>query len=119
MNNRTTGSWHDAEITKSGKLYDDLEQEYQRLGGKIIVDSVFPGQFPFISRSSKTNETDQANAREANFEMQFVNTRQPAEWDMRALQGSFPQLKSMFPYEERGTGGLCCGWSHLCTSSAP
>ena len=34
--------------------------------------------------------------------MQLVSARQPAEWGMRALQGSLPRLKARFPYEERG-----------------
>ena len=83
-------------------MYDALDKVHQRFCGKIIADSAFPGQYPYLARASKTCERGPRNLQEANVEMQLVSARQPAEWGMRALQGSFPRLKARFPYKQRG-----------------
>ena len=53
---KAPGSWHDAEIAKSGGLYEALQNVDQQSGCKIIDDSKFPRNFPYIARSSKVSE---------------------------------------------------------------
>jgi hypothetical protein len=70
------GSWHDSFIAQNGGLYDQLKAVFNTAGGKGVVDSAFSKKHcPFLIKSGnhKPGET--------------------ALETMRAVEGSFPQLK--------------------------
>lgn len=96
------GNMHDSCIADWGDMYDKLEAEFQRSGGRVVVDSAFArGSYPFLIKSAQDDR-----GTEGAFEhiqcRQATSLRQASEWGMRAFQGSFPRLKDRLTYEERG-----------------
>jgi hypothetical protein len=101
------GSMHDSEIAHWGDIYTKLDDQYERTGGKCVVDSAFCG----IGRESIIKSVqDCHNTETPLLEMamyqQATSVRQSAEWGMHGFQGSFPRLKTRLLYEERGERAL-------------
>ncbi len=97
------GCVHDSTIAKWGRIYEKLNDVYNSpLHGKCTVDSAFSKKrCPFLIKSQQADpDTNEAVNIAVNTEAKAM--RQSAEWGMRSLQASFPQLKDRFIYEEFG-----------------
>ena len=100
------GSMHDSELASLGEpsIYDKIDKLHDETGCQCVMDSAFAARSrPSIIKSfASDNIVFQANSPE---DLQMLkdakSVRQAAEWGMRALQGSFPRLKAVFPWEER------------------
>jgi hypothetical protein len=96
------GSLHDSTLADWGRLYLKIQETYDRLGAKAVMDSAFSSRNnPGIIISSQNNnscndEYDMITNREA------TSLRQAAEWGMRAIQSAFPRVKNKIKYEEHG-----------------
>jgi hypothetical protein len=66
------------------------------------MDSAFCSKSNNFVIKSIANVHDCDGARQLRFQREATSMRQAAEWGMRALQGSFPRLKSPIRYEEFG-----------------
>ena len=96
------GSVHDSQCVEQGGVYEKLEEQFQRTGGKGVVDSAFSrGRYPFLIKSCQTLPTN-ATQRVVLVNNEATSLRQSSEWGMRGLQASFPRLKDRFIYEEYG-----------------
>jgi hypothetical protein len=99
------GSMHDSELATLGEpsMYDKIDQLYEETGCQCVMDSAFAARRrPSIIKSfARDNIAFQANTPE---ELQVLkdakSVRQAAKWGMRALQGSFPRLRSRWKWEE-------------------
>jgi hypothetical protein len=97
------GSIHDSTMAKWGDIYSKLETIYEQMDAKCVVDSAFSKSWNFgclIKSAQSINENMDARAIRLN--TQATSVLQATEWGMRAIQGSFPQLKDEFPYEKTG-----------------
>ena len=99
------GSMHDSELAASGSpsIYTKIDMLYEQYGVKCVMDSAFANANKESIIKSKKRETiaSTAESREEFEElMAALSVRQAAEWGMRALQGAFGRLKSVWPYEE-------------------
>ena len=89
-------------------MYDKLGAVYADTGGKCTVDSAF-GKVnrPFLIQSSQdylmsTMPTRHEQRVDIQRKRQATSMRQATEWEMRAIQSSFPHLKDTFVYEDKG-----------------
>jgi hypothetical protein len=104
------GCCHDSTVADWGDIYTKLERVHDEYGLKCVVDSAFCSfNHDFIIKSSQDDLT--ADPQYENLMEQQINIaekreatsmRQSAEWGMRAVQSSFPRLKDIMQYEERG-----------------
>jgi DDE superfamily endonuclease len=100
------GSLHDSTLAQWGGIYHDLEDMYNRTGGKCCVDSAFStAKNSFLVKSSE-NYANANTALEMLRMEQATSLRQAAEWGMRAIQSAFPRLKDTIHYEENGERGV-------------
>ena len=100
------GNWHDSVVSRTGGLYDILIRDVPN-GFFVVADSAFPvhgdvGQK--IKRCPKHGEiATQSIIGLSSTQLEDLSKmRQSAEWGNRALEGSFPRLKEVFPWEEGG-----------------
>jgi DDE superfamily endonuclease len=101
------GTLHDSNVAVIGKIYDKLEDVYNRNGGKCTADSAFAAKnVPYIIKSSQSIDLEdndiEALRNRLIVNQQATSMRQSAEWGMRALKASFPRIKDRFIYEEYG-----------------
>lgn len=101
------GAMHDSTIAEWGNVYAKLDEVFERTWGCCVVDSAFSkGDYPFLIKSSQDHFPIAENLTIASSTIaearQATSARQAFEWDMRALQGTFPRLKDRLFYEERG-----------------
>ena len=100
------GSWHDSAVSACGGLYSCLLERVPH-GYFVVADSAFPVHGDVgakIKRAPKQGETstqailglDDSQIRD------LVAMRQSAEWGNRAIEGAFPRLQAVFPWEESG-----------------
>lgn len=83
-------------------MYLKLEKEFERNGGRIVVNSAFSRvKYLYLIKSAQ-DERMAEGAYEHIQCRQAMSLRQASEWGMRAFQGSFPRIKDRFTYEERG-----------------
>jgi hypothetical protein len=106
------GSVHDSLVAEYVHIYNKLEGIYLSSGAKCCVDSAFGSvmrgflyklcQDHLVSNAPmcELRNLDLCKKREA------TSARQTAEWEMRMLQMSFPQLKDRFVYKERVEQGI-------------
>ena len=93
------GNFHDSTIADYG-FYTNLEEVYDRDGGKVVVDSAFAVRnAPYLIKSSQTNPFDM---RGIAVNEQATSIRQLSEWGMRIIQATFPRVKEPLRYEEDG-----------------
>lgn len=89
---------HDSKIFDWGRLYDRMEETYDRNGGKVVVNSTFCREnyeYP-IKYAQYVTMAD--GPLEVSKLGQETPLGQSAEWGMRAFQGTFPRLKDRFYY---------------------
>jgi len=96
------GSMHDSELAYFGGVYQRLRENYERHGGKCVMDSAFCSRGNAFVIKSAQDVTQGEDAHEYTMLREATSMRQAAEWGMRALQGSFPRLKARLKYEEHG-----------------
>lgn len=97
------GALHDSTVAEYGGVYQKLQSIFDRTGGKVLVDSAFSrANNDFLIKSSQTHLVDASDSHGLLQGRQATSARQAAEWGMRALQGSFPRLQDVFPWETRG-----------------
>ena len=95
------GSVHDSAIAGMGKIFDKLEEVYNRTGGCCTVDSAFARtNHPFLIKSG--HESVDMTLEEIAICKYATSMRQAAEWGMRSFQASFPRLKDRLPFEHFG-----------------
>jgi hypothetical protein len=92
------GSQHDSECALMGKLYDKLEAVHAETGGICVMDKAF-AQSNYIIKTVKNIHLLPPEEREKA--KQATSLRQLAEWGMRAFQGSFPRMRSIWPHEPK------------------
>jgi hypothetical protein len=101
------GSVHDSLVAEYGNIYNKLEGVYLSSGAKCCVDSVFGSMMRgFLYKSCQDHFGSDAPTCELGKldlckKRDATSTKQTAEWGMRMLQASFPQLKHRFVYKER------------------
>ena len=89
-----------------GDLYGNLESMFTKHYFRGVVDSAFATKNnEFLIQSAQTFP-ETADASEHLLRVETTAVMQFSEWGMRALQGSFPRLKDMFDYKERGERGI-------------
>ena len=96
------GSMHDSELAFFGGVYERLRENYEKHGGKCVMDSAFCSRGNAFVIKSAQDVTLGEDANEYIMLREATSMRQAAEWGMRALQGSFPRLKARLRYEEHG-----------------
>jgi len=96
------GSMHDSELAYFGGVYQRLREQYEKHGGKCVMDSAFCSRGNAFVIKSAQDVTLGEDAQEYTMLCDATSMRQAAEWGMRALQGSFPRLKARLKYEEHG-----------------
>jgi hypothetical protein len=102
MHNQQSRQVHDSQCTEQGGVYEKLEDQFQRTGGKGVVDSAFRrGRYPFLIKSCQTLPTN-ATQRVVLVNNDATSLCHSSEWGMRGLQASFPRLRDRFMYEEYG-----------------
>lgn len=90
------GSMHDTQIIDWSDLYTILEDFYSYVKRKLVVDSAFcKSSYLFLIKSTQ-NETVGEKVEKVVRLRQATSIRQPAEWEMRAYQGSHSRLKGHF-----------------------
>lgn len=83
-------------------MYAKLEQVFQRSKGRVVVDSAFArARYPFLIKLSQYEQGTEGAIEHIQCRQETA-LRKASEWGMRAFQGSFPRLKDLFSYEERG-----------------
>jgi DDE superfamily endonuclease len=96
------GSLHDSTLAEWGGVYQELEEVYNRTGGKCCVDSAFStANNAFLVKSSQSYGSADNSLDLLRME-QATSLRQAAEWGMRAIQSAFPRLKDKIHFEENG-----------------
>lgn len=94
------GSWHDAQIVSFVtevlvRLLKDncicVDQGFPRSG---VLQGVLVGPYSQKKEAALAPEVRDSLLRQAAV---YVSLRQASEWGMRALQGTFPRLKSRLP----------------------
>ena len=100
------GNWHGSQVSRIGGLYDVLISDVPQ-GFFVVADSAFPvhGEVGTkIKRCPKRSETGtQTSIGLSTTQLEdLTKMRQSAEWGNRALEGSFPRLKAIFPWESSG-----------------
>jgi DDE superfamily endonuclease len=100
------GSLHDSTLAEWGGIYDELEEMYNRTGGKCCVDLAFSTVNNAYLIKSSQNYALAADGMALLRMQQATSLRQAAEWGMGAIQGSFPRLKDRIHYEENGERGV-------------
>jgi DDE superfamily endonuclease len=96
------GSLHDSTLAEWGGVYAELEDLYNRSGGKCCVDSAFSTVNNTFLLKSSENYSNADTAIDMLRMEQATSLRQAAEWGMRAIQSAFPRLKDRIHYEENG-----------------
>ena len=104
------GCAHDSTVAEWGSVYTKLESVYNSSGLKFVIDSAFSSaNVEYLIKSLQDflladNGLGDQEAVIADLEVKRAATsmRQSAEWGMRGVQASFPQLKDTLPYEEYG-----------------
>jgi DDE superfamily endonuclease len=100
------GSLHDSTLAEWGGIYAELEDMYNRSGGKCCVDSAFSTVNNRYLVKSSENYGNAVNALDMLRMEQATSLRQAAEWGMGAIQSSFPRLKDRIRYENNGERGV-------------
>jgi hypothetical protein len=97
------GTFHDSTMANMSMIYDRIDNLYDRMGSKSVVDSAFSAdRRPSVYKSHQNNVDRNGNMRQRSaVHRQATSVRQLSEWGMRCLQGSFPRLKDRLLYEER------------------
>lgn len=98
------GTFHDSTMANMSQIYSKVDDVFNRLGSKIVVDSAFASDGrPSLYKSHQQNFDRRGIQRQnADVHRQATSVRQLSEWGMRGFQGSFPRLKDRLKYEERG-----------------
>lgn len=97
------GVMHNSVLAEWGNVYAKLEHCFEEFGGKYVVDSAVCREvYPFFIKSAQDLGTSATSAHEIIRLQQAMSVQQASEWGMRALKGSFPWLKDLLAYEERG-----------------
>jgi len=96
------GSVHDSTLAEWGEVYEDLEDAYERTGGKCVVDSAFASNDNAFLLKSAQNYNGCSTPLDIVRCDQATSLRQAAEWGMRAIQAAFPRVKETIPFEESG-----------------
>jgi DDE superfamily endonuclease len=96
------GSLHDSTLAEWGGVYAELEEMYNRSGGKCCVDSAFSTVNNQYLVKSSENYGTAADGLQLLRMAQATSLRQAAEWGMGAIQSAFPRLKDRIHYEENG-----------------
>jgi hypothetical protein len=98
------GCWHDSTNALNSKIYDKVDDVYQRTRCKVVVDSAFSAtKRPSLIKSHQTNFDRLGNTRQKDqIHRDATSVRQLSEWGMRGFQGSFPRLNDRMIYEETG-----------------
>jgi DDE superfamily endonuclease len=98
------GTFHDSTMANMSQIYDLIDDLYERMGSKIVVDSAFCADGRVSVYKSHQNNVDRyGNVRQrSDIHRQATLVRQLSEWGMCGLQSSFPRLKDHLLYEERG-----------------
>jgi ankyrin repeat protein len=98
------GCWHDSTNALNSKIYDKVDDVYQRTRCKVVVDSAFSAtKRPSLIKSHQTNFDRLGNTRQKDqIHRDATSVRQLSEWGMRGFQGSFPRLNDRMIYEENG-----------------
>jgi len=90
------GSIHNSALAEWGGIYDLLDENFARNGGKCIMDSAFAsGHHEGIIRSAQ-DMTGVENALKVLQFWEATAMHQTAEWGMRAIRSSFPRLDGMY-----------------------
>ena len=93
------GSIHDSAIAGMGKIYNKLEEVYNRTGGCGTVASAFAHtNHQFLIKSG--DESVDMTLEEIAICNDATSVHQAAEWGMRSFQASFPHLKDRIPFEQ-------------------
>ena len=78
-----------------------MEQYYETVGGRVVVDSAFQlKDAPFLEKSSQT--APPGSAYEYLVHEDATSVRQLAEWGMRMFQAQCPRMKDKMTYKEYG-----------------
>ncbi len=102
------GCVHDRQVAEFGRMYDKLEDVYRTTGGKCCVVSAFGRvKRSYLYKSSQDHLGSKAPTHwerklDLQRKRQATSARQTAEWGMLTMQASFPRVKDIVVYEERG-----------------
>ena len=102
------GLTHDSTVADWGNIYSKLEEVYNETGAKCCVDLAFQmANRPYLIKSLQdyTAGKGATNAEvlaSIAIKCQAASMQQSAEWGMRALQSSFPQLTDRMSYKSKG-----------------
>ena len=93
------GTFHHSTMTDYG-IYDELQREFYKIGGNIVVDSNFKiGTKDYLIKSSQEDPTDHHTLL---VHQDATYVRQLSKQGMRMIYGSFSRLKDSLYYEEKG-----------------
>ena len=89
---------HDLTVAEWGGIYEKLRVIFERIGGRVTVDSAFSKEkCNFLIKSSQElpENPDKIIVNE-----EVISIRQLAKWGMRAFQSSFPRINDRLSYKE-------------------
>ena len=94
------GAVHDSLVVELNGLFQRLKKIYEEFNAIVMVDSAFSSaRYPVFIKSFESSQA--ITPEDYLLACEATSMRQPFEWGMRCLQGSFPRLKERFIYKER------------------